>query len=72
MTFCPENVVCLMCLLHKFKCTTDYLFTMEANTINPDQTATGFILFAIKTNKIHKQKREQTTMVMNGGKRVKL
>ena len=40
--------------------------------INPDQTATatGFILFAIKNNKLHKQKREQTTMVMNSGKRV--
>ena len=35
--FCPENVVCFICLLHIFKCTSD--FNMEANTMNPDQTA---------------------------------
>ena len=51
-------------------------FIMDANTINPDQTATksGFILLAkLATNKqmrLHKQMREQTAFVVNGGKRV--
>ena len=43
-------------------------FIMEANTMNLDQTAllSGFILFAMKTTKVHKKKGEQTTIVMNG------
>ena len=34
---CPENV-CLYCLLHIFKCTSDH-FLIEAINMNPDQTA---------------------------------
>ena len=29
-----------LCLLHIFKCTSDYFKTMEPNSMNPDQTAT--------------------------------
>ena len=29
--FCPENVVCCLCLLHIFKCTSE--FFMDANNI---------------------------------------
>ena len=53
-------------------------FVMEANTMNPDQTApkgavwSGSILFAIKIIKVHKQMREQTTIiVINSGEKVK-
>ena len=35
--FCPENAVCFLCLLHIFKCTSD--FFKEANNIKIDQTA---------------------------------
>ena len=47
-------------------------FIIDANTINPDQTATksGFILLAKLATKLHKQMREQTAFVVNGGKRV--
>ena len=34
----PENYVCLLHLMHLFKCTSEY-FVMEANTMNSDQTA---------------------------------
>ena len=33
---CPDNIVCLLCLLHISLRTN---FIMEANTMNPDQTA---------------------------------
>ena len=36
--FCPENVVCLIHLPHVFKGLKNG-FTMEASTMNPDQTA---------------------------------
>ena len=36
---CFENVVCLFCLLHIFKCSPDFI--MEANTLNPNG-AVGF------------------------------
>ena len=45
---------------------------MEANTLNPDQTApkgavcSGSILFEIMATKVHKQ----MTNVVNGGKRL--
>ena len=50
--FCYKKIVCLLCLLHIFKWTTEN-FYQEANTMNPDQTApkravwSGSILFAI-------------------------
>ena len=37
--FCPENVVCFLCLLHIFKCNCILDFFMEVNNMNPDQTA---------------------------------
>ena len=47
-----------------------YLIT-EANTMNPDGAVWfGFILFAIKATKLHKQMRQQTTIVVKSGKRV--
>ena len=56
-------------------------FIMDATNMNPDQTASlreqsdlgqfwsGCILFAIKTTKVHKQMREQMTIVVNAVKR---
>ena len=38
--FCHESVVCFLCLLHIFKCTYSIMiFTLEATTMYPDQTA---------------------------------
>ena len=39
---------------------------MKANTMNPDKTASGYILFAIKATKVNKQ----TTIVVDGRKGV--
>ena len=36
--FCPEHVVCLLCLLHILNALQN-TFTMEANIMNSDQTA---------------------------------
>ena len=36
--FLFENVVCFLHLMHIIKCTTDY-FSLETNTMDPDQTA---------------------------------
>ena len=44
---------------------------MDANTMNPDQTAPGFILFAIKATEVYKQMRQQMTIVVNNGKSIK-
>ena len=52
------------------------VFTLEANTMNPDQTApkgavlSGSILFAIYATKVLRRMREQTVNVMNSVKRV--
>ena len=46
--------------------------------MNPEQTASkeavqsGFIMFEISATNVHKQKREQTTVVMESGKRFNL
>ena len=38
--FCPENVVCFLCLLHIFKYVHFRIdFIKEAKTMSPDQTA---------------------------------
>ena len=48
-------------------------FTIEANTMSPDQTApmgavwSGFILFSVVATNLHKQKME-LTFVVNSGK----
>ena len=66
-SFCPENVsayyICgIFC----------NIFTVESNTMNPDQTAkgavlSGFILFAIFAINVSDQMREQMTFVLNDG-----
>ena len=46
------------------KCTPDFFFIIEANTMNPDQTApmgavwSGSIVFAKSATKVHQQMRE--------------
>ena len=40
ISFCPENVVCFFLLLHYIKVHSSLDFIIEANTINPNQTAT--------------------------------
>ena len=38
--FCPENVVCfLQCCIHVYSRALQINFNIEANTMNPDQTA---------------------------------
>ena len=39
LCFCPENGIGFLRLLHTFKYTSEYIFSMEANNLNPDQTA---------------------------------
>ena len=47
------------------------IFTMEANTMNPDQTVwPGSILFAYISYKLHKQIREQVTIAVNDRKKL--
>ena len=71
LLYCPENVVCLLCLLCTIKRMPE-----DANTMIPDQTApkeqsgSGFILFGIEATKVYIQIRGQTAIVMNGIKRV--
>ena len=55
------------------------IFTMEANTLDPDQTApsgavwSGSILFTkFQASKVHKQMKEPTTIVVIGGKALKV
>ena len=48
--FCHENVVCLSSLLHIYSKAQTNTSTLEANTMNPDQTApkgAGSMMFAI-------------------------
>ena len=58
----------------QYACRISEYFIMEANTMNPDQTApkgavcSGFILLAILATKVHKH----TAIVVNKGKRLKL
>ena len=37
--FCPENFICFWCLLHSIQMHFRLNLIMEANTMNPDQTA---------------------------------
>ena len=40
---CPENVICLLCLLHIFKCIPDCFYFGSIDTINPDLGFRPFI-----------------------------
>ena len=56
--FCPENVVCLICLLYILKCSLEYIYH-GSNSMNSDQTSPKVggslesIFFAISTPKVH-------------------
>ena len=72
--FCfQENVVCLLCLLHIFKCTSE----VQTRFIRGNKHYEHFVmsdlvqLLAIWTTIPHMQMREQMTIVMIGEKNAK-
>ena len=54
LLICPENVVCFLCLLHIFKCTSDKILSWN-------QT----IMFAVLATLEHKQTRRQKSRLTN-------
>ena len=72
--FFSENEVCLLRLLHMFKCTL-YYFYESSNNVNPDQTAPtgamtvwpGYELWAIWATKSWKYTNRWEFMGVGGG-----
>ena len=70
--FCQENVVCLLRLMHIFKCTHDLFYHRSRHYESWSNSLICVHVFcSIDIQSKHKQKREQTAIVMKSEEMVK-
>ena len=71
--YCPDNVICLLCLLHIFKGIPEHFYQgskdyEHRSDCSNGALCSGSIFFAILAIKVFKPMREQTAIVASGGK----